>query len=173
MSSGIIKIIDKKYPDLDEECIDILHLKNICDLYKKKKDTTTDSVSLSKINIISPDFKNAALKNIDNKKRINILKTTEFKKKKYSFFIKIIYSCLKINVIIFNLNNDTGTITLKNNYQLIRSIDHKKKQLIDDHMRLLKLHYKNSLKPVPIEYDDYIRDYVLKLKILDKIKLFW
>jgi len=92
-----------RYGDyLADDCIDLVQLRDICSLYKNKSGSV-ESISLSEIEFSTPDFKKPKLtKNSLNKDK-EILKTTEFKKK-YLFFIKIIYTCLKLGVEIFEVN---------------------------------------------------------------------
>ena len=115
MSSGITKIINERYADfIDNECIDIVQIKNICNLYKNKnKSKNIKSITLSELIISSPDLKKTVSRK--SKNQYSILKTEEFEKK-YNFFVKIIYSCLKMNIDIFDVNENV--LTLKNNYEL-------------------------------------------------------
>ena len=83
MATGIIKIIDKEYDQhVDDECLDIIQIKNICNLYKTKNNSV-NSISLSEISFSSPEFKKVANK-IDKKNQAGVLKSEEFVKK-YSF----------------------------------------------------------------------------------------
>lgn len=164
MSTCIIKILNKKYNKyISEECLDIIQLINICNLYKNKC-TNTNSITLEEINITTPNFEK--IKNNRMKKQIDLLKSDEFKKK-YSFFIKIMYSCLQMNVDIFNINK--GILTLKNNYQLIKSLEMNKKTLIMDHINTLKSYCKKCYKNIYDEYINYSHDFIIKIKILEKI----
>lgn len=170
MSSGIIKMINLKYNKIiDDDCLDIMQIKNICSLIKTKQTISTNkSISLSEINICSPDFKKMNTK-INKKKQNDILKSTEFTKK-YSFFIRILYSCLKIEIEIFNTDNNI--ITLKNNYQLIKSLELHKKYLINEHTSILKSQYKNITHPIDSQYENYCKGFITKIKIIDKVMLY-
>lgn len=164
ISMGIIKIVDSQYSEyLDKECLDLIQIKNICNLYKKKSSDSNQSVNLSEIIFTSPEFKKTQSKSKNDK---DILKCKEFKKK-YSFFIRVLHACLKIEIDIFSLSNKT--LTLKNNYQLIKSLENKKKQLFSDHMEVLKLQYKNINQSINESYEKYCHVYLSKLKIIDKI----
>lgn len=165
MSMGIIKIIDKQFNEyIDEECLDIIQIKNICNLYKIKSNTE-NSVTLSEINLSSPDFKKVLTK-IQKKNQTDILKTDEFVKK-YSFFIRILYACLKINIDLFDITDEI--LTLKNNYQLMKALETKKKQLITDHLTILKTQHKNITQKIDTDYEDFFSNYIAKIKIIDKI----
>ena len=166
MSMGIIKIIDKQYGEyIDDECLDIIQIKNICNLYKIKSNSNSTSVSLSEINFSSPEFKKMSNKT-KKKNQADVLKSNEFIKK-YSFFIRIIYACLKISVDIFDINDNIAT--LKNNYQLIKSFDMKKKQYITEHLTILKAQHKNVSQKIGPDYETYFANYITKIKIIDKI----
>lgn len=177
MAIGIIKIINKHYSKyLKEECLDIIQIKNICDLYKNKNNPA-NSITLSEINLTSPDFEKFKIADSKKKesqdkktrqKQAEILKSPEFVKK-YSFFVKIIYACLRINVEIFEIDNKY--LTLKNNYQIIKSLEHKKKTLISEHMTILKNQYKNISEPIDTEYNSYYDNYIMKIKIIDRAML--
>lgn len=165
MSLGIIKIINKRYEEyIDDDCLDVIQIKNICNLYKVKTKTPT-SVSLTEINFSSPEFKKIT-NTKDKKKQAEILKSVEFTKK-YAFFVRILYACLKIDVEIFDISNDIPT--LKNNYQLIKSLESKKKSLIADHVAVLKNQYKNISQKIGEEYETYTKNNLDKIKIIDKI----
>lgn len=165
MTNGIIKMIDKncrvKYVN---ECLDVIQIKNICKLYDTREQAIKD-VSLSEIDISSPEFEKMDKKY--KKMQIeNILKSNRFVKK-YSFFIKIIYSSLKLDVNIFNIKDDV--VTLKNNYQLIKSLERKKKQIIMEHISILKMHHKKISQIMGPEYEKYCENCIAKIKIIDRI----
>ncbi len=165
MSMGIIKIIDKQYNEyIIDECLDIIQIKNICNLYKIKV-ISNNSITLSELNLSSPEFKKINGK-MNKKNQSNILKSDEFVKK-YTFFIKIIYACLRMDVDIFDNNN--SILTLKNNYKLIKTLELKKKQFITEHLNILKDQYKNISQKIGSDYDKYSHDYIVKIKIIDKI----
>ncbi|QGR53820.1 hypothetical protein [Moumouvirus maliensis] len=164
MSNGIIKIMSKKYSLYkSNECFDIMQIKNICNLYKAKNQSN-ESVRLSEINLSSPEFKSFDPK--INKNNLEILKSTEFSKK-HSFFIRVIYACLKIGVELFNDGDEF--VTLKNNYQLIKSLENKKKQIINEHITILKTQYKLADQKVSQNYDIFLKQYTMNIRIIDKI----
>jgi hypothetical protein len=165
MACGIIKMIDDIYDENScNDCLDILQIRNICKLYSAKIHGTKN-VTLSEISISSPEFEK--IHKVESKKRIeDVLKTNEFIKK-YSFFIKTIYVSLKVGVEIFNTKN--GIITLKNNHQFIRSLENKKKQIIMEHISILKMHYKNISQKIGLEYERYYEKYLSKIKIIDRV----
>ena len=166
MSRGIIKIIDNKYSNyIDDECLDIIQIKNICNLYKIKSNSNIESISLSEINFSSPEFKKMSNKT-KKKNQTDVLKSNEFVKK-YTFFIRIIYACLKIGVDIFDINDSIAT--LKNNYQLIKSFESTKKQFIAQHLTILKAQHKNISQPIGPDYEKYYKNYIVKIKIIEKI----
>ena len=165
MSIGIIKIISKKYSEYIDDCLDIKHIKNICEIYKFKPDTN-NSVGLSEINFSSPNFKKSADKKNNKNNHGRVLKSPEFIKK-YAFFVRIIYACLKMDVNLFDIKNNI--LTLKNNYQLLRALEIKKKELLVEHINILKNQYKNISQKISIEYESYHDQYIMKIKIIDKI----
>jgi len=121
-------------------------------------------MKLDDICITSTEFEKPE-KIVHTMKRYEILKSNEFRKK-YSFFIKIIYSCMKMNIEIFNNNN-----TIKNNYHLIRTLITSKKKNISGHIDVLKNYQKEADKVLPESYQNYINDFLVKIRILDKIIL--
>lgn len=165
MSIGIIKIIDNQFSQyINDECLDIIQIKNICNLYKTKS-TNMSSISLDEIDFSSPKFLINKKQKISNR-QTDILKSEEFINK-YTFFIRTIYACLKIGIEIFDLNEDI--LTLKNNYFLLKSLESGKKKLINEHINLLKIQYKNISKKVTKEYYDYYSNYIMKIEIIDNI----
>ena len=163
MAIGIIKIITKRYNEyIDDDCLDIIQIKNICNLYKVKT-ITPKSVSLNDITFSTPEFKQHSN---NKKKQEDILKSDEFIKK-YTFIIRILYACLKIEVDIFNINNNV--IVLKNNYQLIKALESRKKSFIADHISILKDQYKNVSQIIHQDYEKYVGNTITKIKIIDKI----
>lgn len=165
MAMGIINMVDHQYSEyIDDECIDIIQIKNICNLYKIKS-SIDHSLSLSEINLSSPEFKKAKTKS-SKKNQANILKSQEFIKK-YTFLIKILYSCLKLDIELFDVKGNI--LTLKNNYQLIKSIESKKKQLISEHLNILRNQHKNVSQKISDDYDSYVKNYVVKIKIIDRV----
>ena len=174
MSSNIIKICKNKYKKyIDGDCFDIRQLINICKLCKAPISKTQDTDTMSDIDLLSPLFIKSSP--TDNKKQIDILKSKEFQKK-YSFFIKIIYACLKLDIEIFDIKSDI--LTFKNNYNLIKTLYNYKKETIIEHQNIIKDHLQNleipliKLKissPTKISYDTYLNDYLREIKIIDKI----
>jgi hypothetical protein len=164
MSQGIIKQINGKYSkDIIKDCLDLTQMLSICNLYKNMDCQGNMSISLNEIDISSPKFK----KTDKIKDSANVLESNEFQKK-YSFFIKIIYACLKIDIELFDIVD--GSILFKNNYSLIKSIELQKKKIIMDHMTILKNQHRSiSQKINQTYYDEYIPAYIAKNKIIDKI----
>lgn len=139
MSSEIIKMINKQYIRyIDQDCLDLIQIKNICNLYNENK----------------------------NKKQAEILKSEEFTKK-YSCFIRIIHACLKISIDIFDINDNI--LTLKNNYQLLKTLEQKKKKILQDHIIMLRNQYKNIWENVSKDYEIYNNNFLVKIKIIDKL----
>jgi hypothetical protein len=162
MSSGIIKLLNEKYnKNIIKDCLDITQIISICNLYNNNNSIASTSISLNDIDFSSPVFKKSS------KKNSNILESKEFKKK-YSFFIKIIFACLKTNVEIFDIVNES--IIFKNIYALIKSIELTKKKLIMEHIELLKNYHRSITQKIDGTYfDDYIPSFVAKNKVIDKI----
>ena len=162
MSNGIINIIDENYKEyLDEGCLDLIQIKNICGIYGINKKNNMN-LQLNDIDILTPDFKQY----IPTNNKSDILKSSEFCKK-YSFFVKIIYACLKIDVEIFNC--DGNILVMKNNYGLIKSLEKRKKEIINDHINILKIQQKNIMKKIGQEYNEYYSTYISRINIIDKI----
>lgn len=170
LSHNIIINLTKKYElYLKNECIDIIQLKDICNLFKIKN-KVEENVSLNEIDCGSPNFKSVSPKNGTNKKTYKsteeILFSEEFRKK-YDFFIKIVYVCMRMDVEIFNITDEIATF--KNNYQLLKSLECYKKQLIEEHFKLLKKQYKNISQKIDTDYESYFSSYITKIKKTDQI----
>jgi len=163
MISEIISIIDQKYNTKDE-CLDITQIKTLCKLYKSKS-SNNDRILLTDINFSSPDINKIKYKK--SKQHTLKLNTPEFQRV-YSLFIKILYSCLKLDVDIFN-SDSNDLVTIKNNYQLIKSIELCKKKYILDHIEVLKSSQKNLLSIDMDPYEKYATDYLVKIKILNRL----
>jgi len=162
MSSGIIKLLNEKYnKNVIQDCLDITQIISICNLYNNNDNNSSTSISLNDIDFSSPVFKKTS------KKNSNILESKEFKKK-YSFFVKIIFACLKTNVEIFDIVNES--IIFKNIYALLKSIELAKKKLIMEHIEILKNHHRSIAQKIDESYfDDYIPGFIAKNKVIDKI----
>ncbi len=79
------------------------------------------------------------------------------------------YSCLKLDIEIFNFDSN-NLATIKNNYQLLKSIESSKKKYIGDHIEILKSNQKKLLLTDMTAYEQYIKsDYLVKMKILNKL----
>jgi hypothetical protein len=167
MAISITKIINEQYMEyIENECIDVIQINNICNLYKTKS-SDLDSINLDEIQFSTPDFKSGnKIDKSTRKKHQNILNSAEFKKK-YAFFVRIIYACLKMDIAIFDIVN--GVATLKNNYQLIKSLEIRKKGFLNEHLLIIKYQLKNVSKTINEDYETYLKDYVTKIKIIDKI----
>jgi hypothetical protein len=166
IAPNIVKILKEKYKILvRDECMDLSQIINICTMYKTK--TTDTELSLCDIQFSSsPEFVKVNPKTHKKKNHEEILQSTEFKQK-YDFFIRIIFSCLKMDIEIFDMADNFAT--LKNNYKLIKSMEHRKKKLIEGHFLILKEQYRNITKKLDIEYETYVSEYILKIKIIDKM----
>ena len=157
-------MIDRIYGQNLSDCLDIDQIKNICKLYKtkyKKKKINIDDIVFS-----SPHFKKVKSEDI-KKCDTSILETYEFSKK-YAFFIRVIYACLKIGIELFNVTGN-NIITLKNNYQLLKSLEKRKKTMIRDHISILNTHITNINDPIESDYESFFNDYVSKIKIIDRV----
>lgn len=173
MISEIINIVNTKYSKYNtKECFDITQIKNFCNLYKPKNISTTGpDITLSDIDFSSPNISKVKISsNIkNNSKQVagSKLGTIEFQKM-YNLFIKLLYSCLKLDIEIFNENSDTFCV-IKNNYQLIKSVEIQKKKFVLEHINILKNHCKNISKTDTNAYEKYVTEYILKMKIVDKL----
>jgi hypothetical protein len=180
LSTNIITTLDKTYRKfIKNECMDILQLKNICNLFKNKTNKANEEIPLSDINLSSPTFVNEKTTTKKTQKSAKskptpssqltqeeILTSVDFRKR-YDFFIRVVYSCLKMDVDIFDIEDDVAT--LKNNYKLLKSLEMSKKKLIEEHYGLLKAQFKNLGEKLDPEYETYVRTYITKIKIIDKI----
>ena len=163
MKKYILNYVNKNYKSyIKNDCFDIVQLKNICMLYKLDSDDI-DSISLDDVVISSPCFKK-----ISNKKnnKENIIESNEFKQR-YKFFIKIMYALIKLNIEIFDIDDDI--LTMKNNFNILKSIDDSKKKMTIKHINELKKINKYSGLFTGSPFEKNISDYVKKMKILDKI----
>ena len=198
MAGTIMSLFKNRYGDSYDDCIDVIHLNKICNIYKRnvtKDQKSTEissnvtSMTIENIEFSSPNFKNT----LGNKKKhsYNILKSEEFTKK-YRCFIRIIYACLKMDVEIFDINNNkkekiikkSGSksnkpvkkkqnfLTLKSNYYLLRAILDKKRALISNHIIVLKEQYNNISIFITTAYQEYMMEFYQKIKILDKLAQF-
>lgn len=163
MISEIIQIIDQNY-DTENECFDIDQIKILCKLCKIKN-TSESKIDLTDITFSTPDIKKITCK--ENKQILVKINTPEFQKI-YILFIKILYSCLKLEVEIFDTDKD-NCYTIKNNYQLIRSIELRKKKDILEHIEVLKTNIKKVSSTDTIIYEKHVNDHLVKMKILNKL----
>lgn len=174
MISEIIHIIDTQYEKyVEEDCLDIHRIKKFCNLYKQKsitidtRITTTKHINLSDIVFSSPDVSKVTKNNNLKKNKLN---TPEFNKI-YTLFIKLLHACLKLKVEIFTVSNKKDDIycVIKNNYNLIKSIESSKKKIITDHINILQKQHKHISSINISEYETYLTEYVMKLKIFDRL----
>lgn len=168
MAREIVKVLDSEYFDyLDEECIDILQMKNICSLYltHEKKKKKSNKIKIEEVELTSPRFDKP------KKNAKKILDSEEFRKK-YRFFIKIIFLCIKIGVELFDkekTKKGDEFMIIKNNYQLMKSIVKKKQELIDEHILDLRNQRKNAHMQLDENYKDYANNFIIKTQLLDTI----
>ena len=182
---------------LENESMDIIQIKNICGLYDTDNAENTNNIlsndtkihkkisgneffifehnnvmldnnsSFTDIFFSSPELEikqhTVKYKNQNNR---NIIYTDEFKKK-FSLFIKIIYTCLKMGVELFDIDNDI--LILKNNYNLAKSLKIRKKELINSHIEKLQGYQKNIFVIFDNEYDVYVSLFITKIKLIDKV----
>lgn len=85
-------------------------------------------------------------------------------KKKCVYFIEILYATLKLDVEIFNITKNI--MTLKNNYELIKSLKRSHKSATLDHIEVLKKIVSTNISD---NYEQYSADYISKCKILKQI----
>lgn len=166
MASSIVTILER---DHDMESLDVKHIVDFCLLYedadKPTKRRRRDAEgSPEEMAFSSPHFEQITRK---TPKRNISIDSEEFEKK-YSFFTKIIYACLRLDVKMFQ-ETTSGEI-LKNNYQMIKAIEARKKQLVGEHMEILKTHYRNPCEEVGEEYVFYLTSYTKKIKILQDVR---
>lgn len=174
MAADIIKILDTKYPSDSDKTDDYIDVKQIKDMCKKitantnsssKTESDIDSLSLGDLKFETPDFvKQSKTKSKTSTTEPNPL-TTETFRKKYDYFIQIIYTALKLDIEIF----DPQTVTLKNNYHILKSITRKKRKYIQVHFAKLKLQYKNPNAKIAEDYYTFLENYGKRLKILENL----
>ena len=177
MCASIYKWVCSNCPD---HSTDIMRIKNICELFSGNKNHSSPSDANDQnyhdIFIDSPYFESYQENNID------YLKSEEFLNK-YTFFIKVIYFCLKLNINIFsetsNKNydkkakqnsNDDRTVIIVSNFNLLKAINLSKRKLISDHIKLLNSHAKLCSKDYTESYVAYVQDYTKKMLTIEKIK---
>lgn len=178
MAAGIIDIINTEYADY-ADCIDITKIKELCNMCESDDDIQT--LSLNDIELSSPAFKKdvqksrkqssrkgASSKSARKSKRTPVPESKEFFKK-YGFFIKMVYSCLKLEVEIFELHSEDNIMIMKNNYHLIKTLEKTKCKFLIQHMAILKTQYKRISEPIDDEYQSYVRGYLVKMRILDRV----
>lgn len=132
---------------------DMQHLKIICQI-KASKESVSESASIERdLNIETPAF--TKIQSIMNKQ--------EFKER-YAFFIRIVYSCLKLEIELFDKHG-----VIKNNQMLIREINAMKRIMIDEHIKLLS-NQKSNIHPMFFaNYEEYARLFVKKIRLADNI----
>lgn len=172
MTTKIIEMIDEKYPtDSKKECIDIKQVKDLCKIYiEKNSKKTAESVGMEDIEFSSVEMSKIS-KGIDLTKDKK-LGSLEFKKI-YALFIKLTYTCLIFDIDIFDKTekkNNTYYIN-KNNYQLIKSIEAKKKELITEHISILQKKYKSVSKNTDDSesYKEYVDGFIVKINLLSRM----
>ena len=72
-----------------------------------------------------------------------------------------------MDIEIFDMSDEFAT--LKNNYKLTKSMEYRKKKLIEEHYLILKEQYKYMNKKLDDNYEAYVSEYILKIKIIDKM----
>jgi hypothetical protein len=166
MASAIITILKRDY---DLESLDVKQIVDFCSLYeetnhkssrrKKHMDESTEEIIFS-----SPQFEKITRK---TPKHNLSIESEEFVKK-YSFFTKIIYACLRLDVKIFQ-ETSSGEI-LKNIHQMVKAIEARKKTLINEHIDILRSHFQNPEEDIGEDYVSYLTSYTKKIKILQDIR---
>lgn len=159
MAIHIIRDLDEIY---QTDSHDIDQIKKICKIYKISE--PPDDINIRDITFSSPDTTKTSPSSI--KKKSDIFSSKEFLTK-YSLFVKIIYTCLKLDVNIFDVDEDS--ITIKNNYQFMKSLDQKKKEILSAHIDIIKSQIKNISSPITNDYKLYFDEYLTKLKIIENI----
>jgi hypothetical protein len=132
---------------------------------KKTISLTEKTFGLSEITLSPANSLNYCMYVADNPVNKNFLSSKEFINK-YSFFIKVIYACIKLNVKIFNRIN---SLTLKNNNELINSFNGTKKILIVSHIKILKAFEKKNNKMTWSEYETIDSDFLKKIRTINNI----
>ena len=153
MAQSIKKKILEMYPGSNST--DVKHLLMLCDLFKNQNASNT-IVEIDDIDFSSPNF-DATVDSISSKKF----------NQKYSFFIKIIYACLQLDIKIF-LVTQTST-TMYNNHNLLKKLSHEKQQMLALHINVLENQKNDIAESYIAEYAKYSKTFIDKMNILEKI----
>jgi len=109
----------------------------------------------------SPKFQPYQESNIDS------LKSTEFLNK-HTFFVRVIYICLQLGISIF-ASHKSGAIVLLSYRELKLKIYARKKELIGDHILILKKQQRAQTHDYTSEYVPYCQDYQRSMDTIHKI----
>jgi hypothetical protein len=157
LANSISDLLNKKYNGKIETSNDLSRINNLCKLYKdNKKHQEIDDISID-----SPSFHSYQEKIAD------ALDSPEFTKK-YSFFIKVIYACLKIKIPIFD--EQDNIIVFLNNQNILKNIELSRKEITNNHINVLRNLRRKTTRELVDEYRDYASEYANKLKIMEQVK---
>lgn len=162
MSKNILGRLETKYgKQTVDNSYDTIQLKKLYNLHRENNDYC-HTISIDEIEITTPEFKPY----IESKSKSDILNIPEFVQK-YHFITKIIYSCLYLNVEIFDGIKDR--IVLKNNREIIHSLQLAKKDIITRIVKVLRYKYKHVEQLFDTEYTEFYHKSVSQIKLIDNI----
>jgi hypothetical protein len=151
----------KTYPLKKKSSSDLVDLYFLINLYETKPSQTITEIS-SEVDINDPI-------DTDLKSKDEIIKSTNFIKR-YTVFLKIIFSALLINVEIFKIYRDNQVFM--NLYDMKNSFLKRKKKIlqeitiqIDDNTKLLK----NLLEITYLDYQKIFSITITQIKVIDKV----
>lgn len=138
---------------------DIKQVLEICQLLDKDIDDSSPVAYFD-----SPSFSPTVIKygSIDE-----LFKDNNFVDK-YEFFVKLMYTFLKLGIPLFDKIN--GKLIIKNNRRLVRSVIATKKKLLSDHARFIHSQYKKAEEDLSKDYDMIEDSFSSKVKLLDGMK---
>jgi hypothetical protein len=109
----------------------------------------------------SPKFQPYQESNIDS------LKTPEFINK-YTFFIRVVYICLRLEIPIFT-SYKSGALVLSSYRELRLSIHARKKKLLEDHITILKRQHRSYAIDYSAEYATFYQTTQREMDAIHKI----
>lgn len=165
----IIKTLDTKYKHISPDCLDMSTLRNMLQIYDYSSSfSDTETLELSEINLECEEIKQISSLTL-KKQIINKLQTDEFLKK-YDSFIKIIYMCLKLDISIFNTKSK-NIVLIKTNKVLLESLSMHKRQVMKEHLSIIKEQYKFIDQEINDDYLTFVKICVSKMKAIDRLSI--
>lgn len=160
--------------DYSETHADVRRVRDMCQLYLPSDldpdiDTSTSDDSDSRKQISrpgdmffdSPKFQPYQESNIDS------LRSQEFINK-HTFFVKVVYVCLQLSISIF-ASHKSGALVLLSYRELKVAIYARKKELLGEHIAILKKQHRSPSKDYSSEYNAYCQDFQSRVDTIHKI----